>query len=202
MAPEPDFSSVRLMARLQQGDPEAPNQLFDEYVGRLTAMVRSRMSEKLAQRVDAEDIVQSVYRSFFLRASEGQFEIRRSGDLWRLLAAIAIHKLGRQIEVHKAGKRNVDRELTIDGDDSAVHGVHLGVMASEPTPEQAAALMDEVQYMMRGWEPDQRRMLEMRLAGYKYEEIARMLNRSERTVRRLFEKVKTYLEQRLAGIVE
>lgn len=48
----------------QAGQSEAATAIFDRYVARLIALARSRIGAKLGRRVDAEDIVQSAYRSF------------------------------------------------------------------------------------------------------------------------------------------
>ena len=90
-------TSFQLFDRFRQGDEQAAALLFDRYVSRLTALARSRMSAHLERRVAAEDVVQSVYGSFFVRAREGQYALEQSGDLWRLLAAITLNKVYRQV---------------------------------------------------------------------------------------------------------
>ena len=102
--------SRKLLIRYQQGDGSAANAIFDRYAGRLLALARSRLSPKLARRVDADDVVQSTYRSFFVRAREGQFVAEHEGDLWRLLATMTLHKLGRQAQRQRAAKRALSRE--------------------------------------------------------------------------------------------
>lgn len=79
--------------RMQHGDEDAAREVFNRYLHRLVALARSRMSERLGQKFDADDVVQSAFRSFFVRARDGQFAIERAGDLWNLLASITHHKL-------------------------------------------------------------------------------------------------------------
>jgi len=79
--------------RMKGGDEEAARELFNRYLSRLVALARSRLSEKLERKVDADDVVQSAFRSFFVRARDGQYAIERAGDLWSLLATITRHKL-------------------------------------------------------------------------------------------------------------
>jgi hypothetical protein len=74
------------------------------------ALVQQRLSAKLGRRVDAEDIVLSAYRRFVVGARAGRFRVERGGDLRRVLAGIAIHKLHGQVERHTAGKRALDRQ--------------------------------------------------------------------------------------------
>ena len=96
-------TSFVLLERYRQGDDTAAEELFSRYFRRLTLLARSRLSPRLARRTDPEDVVMSVYRSFFIDARAGRFTLSRGGDLWRLLAAITKHKLLRQARHHGRG---------------------------------------------------------------------------------------------------
>src|SRR5262245_6916154 len=72
-APMVDDASGNLVARWQAGDQQAARELFHRYTDRLIALVRSRLTSQVGQRVDPEDVVQSAYRSFFAGAGDGQF---------------------------------------------------------------------------------------------------------------------------------
>ena len=190
-----DFDdSIELLTRFRENDIQAADELFHKYVMRLTALVRARIAPKLARRIDPEDVVQSAYRSFFIGAKDGEFQLKRGGDLWRLLAAITINKLGKQIERHQALKRNMDVEQSTD---SLAAGPALA--AGQPTPADEVQMAEEIDLLMADLDDEQATMLTMRLAGYRIAEIATEVNRSERTVRRLLEKVKRRSEERLNG---
>jgi len=178
--------SADLMARWRDGDEAAAEEMVRRYAERLCALARSRLSARLARHVDPEDVVQSAYRSFFAAARAGRYDLRRSGDLWRLLAAITLHKLRRQAERHAAGKRAAAERPALPDDE---------LLAREPTPEAAAALVDTVEQLLRGLGPTQRRMVELRLQGCGLDEIAAELGRSERTVRRLLDLVRERLRR-------
>src|SRR4051794_20016718 len=105
-----DEPSVVLLEKYRQGDDQAATELFRRYVTRLTVLARARMAPKIARRFDPEDVVLSAYRTFFVRARNGQFTLSRSGDLWRLLVGIMLKKLYHQTAQHTAAKRSVDRE--------------------------------------------------------------------------------------------
>src|SRR5438132_1018442 len=62
-----------LMAQWRQGDQQAAAVLFQRYSGRLIELVRRRLSNRLNQRFDPEDVVQSAYRSFFAHARDGEY---------------------------------------------------------------------------------------------------------------------------------
>src|SRR3954470_23818895 len=91
------WTSLILLERFRAGDDQAAAEIFDRYFERLTSLARSRLSTRLARRTDPEDIVLSVYRSFFVEAREGRYTLGRGGDLWRLLSSITRHKLLRQV---------------------------------------------------------------------------------------------------------
>jgi RNA polymerase sigma factor (sigma-70 family) len=190
-----DSETVALLDRWREGDQRAADELFYRYVDRLIALARSRLSEKLAPRFDPEDVVQSAYRSFFSKARAGRYALERSGDLWRLLAEITIHKLQHSVEWNTARKRSIDQEQ--GGPDRLGQRDRIaGTVTGDPSPSEALALAEETELLMRDLQPHGRRMLELRLQGYTIEEIAAELQRSERTVRRVLEQAKQTLERR------
>src|SRR5947209_331345 len=66
MAPE----EKALIDLWRQGDEDAARKIVDRYIDRLLVLARRRISQRLAPRVDAEDIVQSVFRTFFGRLKD------------------------------------------------------------------------------------------------------------------------------------
>ena len=189
-----DERSGDLLARWRAGDAEAATELFRRYADRLIALARSRLSAKLARRVDPEDVVQSAYRSFFADARDGRFELQRGGDLWRLLVRITLNKLSTQVRRHSRQKRSARQEVTFGSEDSLL-GISAGLLSHEPSPEEAVGLADHLEQIMRRLQPAQRRVLELRLQGHKLEETADQLQRSERTIRRVLEEIVEMLER-------
>src|SRR5262249_13803141 len=92
-----DDSSGNLVEQWRHGDQQAAAAFLHPYASRLIALPRNRLPAKLSAPVDPEDVVQSVYRSFFARARSGRYDLQRGGDLWRLLMTIPLHKLYKQI---------------------------------------------------------------------------------------------------------
>jgi RNA polymerase sigma-70 factor (ECF subfamily) len=183
--------SANLVARWRRGDQQAATELFQRYAGRLVALARSHLSAKLKQRVDPEDVVQSVYRSFFADTQQGRYDFERGGDLWQLLVVITLHKLNDQVKRNASAKRAIHREQHFGTEDSL-----LGLqpqLAHDPSPVEALALADQLELVMRRLEPLERRVLEMRLQGYNLEEIASAIRCSERTVRYAIEEIKRRL---------
>lgn len=185
----PDDLSIALLNRYRDGDEHAAGELFERYVYRLMGLARNRLSNRLARRVDPEDVVQSVYRSFFRAAAEGNYELQRSGDLWRLLVAITLNKLRMQARRHNADKRSMKCEESIALSPGSF-GITPERVAEDPQPEEVAAVSELLEQVMEGMTVQQRKMLELRLQNYKIEEIAVEVGCSERTVRRLLDQVK------------
>jgi eukaryotic-like serine/threonine-protein kinase len=189
---QPNGTSLLLLEQLQQGDDGAAEALFARYFERLTALARSRLSRRLASRTDPEDIVMSVYRSFFIGARMGRFTVSRGGDLWRLLASITKHKLLREIRYHEADRRSVDIESPLDPNgEGRFPGRQL-----DPSPYAAAALAEEVEWVLAQLDPFGRRVLELRLQGAQLAEIGLDTGRSERTIRRILARARQLLAQR------
>jgi len=188
-----DESSAILVARCRAGDQQAASELFHRYAGRLIALARSRLSAKVAHRVDPEDVIQSVYRSLFADIEAGCYELQRGGDLWRLLVAITLHKLQNQIRDLSAQKRDIAREEHFGSADSLC-GLQPLVLAKEPSPVEAVALAELLEQIMHRLDPSERRLLELRFQGYTIDEIAADLQWGERTVRRVLDEIKEQVQ--------
>lgn len=186
--------SGELLDLWKDGDQQAATEIFERYVSRLIGLARNRLSSRMTKRVDPEDVVQSAYRSFFRHARDDRYVLSRSGDLWSLLAAITVKKLHGQVEHHSAQKRSINREES-NPDEGGLYGVHPNTVSREPSPEEALTVVEELESVMNGLSADHRRMLELRLQEHTIEEVADTVGCSERTVRRVLDRVKQQLQQ-------
>jgi DNA-directed RNA polymerase specialized sigma24 family protein len=191
--PQGAWSSLVLLERVRAGDEQAAEVVFCRYFKRLTLLARSRLSARLARRTDPEDIVLSVYRSFFVEARAGRFILSRGGDLWRLLASITRHKLLRQARRELADRRSIDVELPLGQVDE---GRFLR-RENEATPEDAVALADELEHIFSSLDALGRRVLELRLQAAQLSEIAEDTGRSERMIRRTLVQIRELMAKRL-----
>jgi RNA polymerase sigma-70 factor (ECF subfamily) len=191
------LGSGELMARWQAGDEQAAAVLWRRYARRLIALARRRISHELTRHVDPEDVVQSAYRAFFAGARSDRYILRHSGDLWRLLVAITLHKVHHQVKHHLAGKRASHQTRSLDEHGRRLFR-HTRVLAQEPSPADAAALADELEWALAELDPWQRGLVSLRLQGYELEEIAQFAKCHERTVRRILERVRKRLQLRCA----
>lgn len=190
-----DEQSIRLVARVRDGDQDAAAEIFERYFSRLARLVQTRLSPKLAARVEADDVAQSVFRIFFMSNADERFVLERSGDLWRLLVGIAIKKIHHEVNRNSAQKRNYQRDqsLQLQG------GVELPleVVVRDPTPDEAAAVTEQLEIMFDRLSETERDVFRLRLEGLSDLEIANKVKRSQRTVRRAVEKSREMLETQL-----
>jgi RNA polymerase sigma-70 factor (ECF subfamily) len=184
-------SSADLLARWQAGDQQAAAKLWWRYATQLIGLTRKWLSGEMARHLDPEDVVQSVYRSFFAVARSEAFVLRHSGHLWRLLVTITRHKLRDQVRRQGRLKRRPGGAAV-----TGLEGLEAELMTHQPTPAEAAALADELKLALAGLDAEQRRMVELRLQGYKLGEIAKASGHHERTVRRVLHRVREHLQQR------
>jgi RNA polymerase sigma-70 factor (ECF subfamily) len=149
----------------------------------------------MKRRVEAEDVVQSAYRSFFRRAGD-HYVLEKEGDLWRLLAAITINKVRGQVEYHTAKKRGVYLEESMKADQSVIR-VRPEMISEEPKPDDAAVMVEELAALLGSLDETQRTIIELSMQNRSVEQIAEQIQRSERTVRRTIQQVREDLESRL-----
>ncbi len=176
----------------RQGDEDAARQIVERYLDRLIDLARRRLSQRLASRVDPEDIVQSAFRTFFGRLREGKFVFAHQDDLAKLLIRITLHKTLRQVAFHTAAKRDTALELP-QSDDARLR--LLAVLDQEPTPEATVAFLDQLEHFFHRLKPQERQVLEMRLEGYGTEDTAQRLGMYDRKVRRVLEHIRAIAEK-------
>jgi RNA polymerase sigma-70 factor (ECF subfamily) len=181
------------MDRLRAGDDEAASQVFHRFAGRLITLARARLDLRIRQKMDPEDLLQSVFQSFFTRCVAGQMEGLQGWDnLWAMLVVITVRKCGRRIEYFHAGRRDVRREESVqppeDGSD-----VHWDPSAAEPTPLEAAQLAEMVEHLLSSFEGRHREIVSLSLQGHSVPEISERVGCTERTVYRVLERANEWL---------
>jgi len=181
-----------LLAKLRGGDPAAASQLVDEYGRRLAALVRARLDARIRRKEDPEEIVQSVFKSFFRRFADGQFRLDNRHDLWALLVTITLRKCGHRVEHYTALCRDIRRDMPLS-EESLQGSWH--VLARGPTPEEAALLSETVERLMTGLAEHQQRIVALSLDGATVPQIAAALNLTQRTIQRVMRGVRERLER-------
>ncbi len=183
-----------LMAQLRDGRNEAAVQLFNRFANRLIALARKQLDSRVLQKEDPEDVMQSVFRSFLGRHATGQLGSFETWDnLWAMLVVMTQRKCGHRMEYFHAVRRDVRREVpAVPMEDSS--NVDLGAQSSEPTPSEAAMLTETVEQLLASLPQRQREIVSLTLQGYTPIEISERLDCTERTVYRVLERVREWLE--------
>lgn len=189
-----DYPFAEVMQRLRAGDQDAATHVFRRFADRLICLARGRLDPIIRAKVDPEDVMQSVFRSFFLRHAEGQFQLENWDNLWGMLVVLTVRKCGRRIGYFQAACRDVQRErpprISIADTD-----LNWELMSNEPTPAEAAMLTETVEQVMRRLDGRERQILALRLQGFTIPEISAQLGRAERTVERVLERVRRWLQR-------
>src|SRR4051812_43287971 len=163
-------SFARLMARLRSGEDAAAREVFERFAGRLVALARGRFNRLLARKVDPEDVVQSAFKSFFVRHRAGKLDVGDCDGLWNLLTLITLRKCADRAEYFLAERRDAAREATgpagEDGTDA-----WLVALDREPRPEEAGVLAGTGERVFRGGGDHERPTLGVGLPGHTAPEI-------------------------------
>jgi RNA polymerase sigma-70 factor (ECF subfamily) len=182
-----------LVAQLRAGDNDAARKIFDEYAKRLIGLAQTRLSGPVRRRVDAEDVVQSVFKSFFVRLTKGEFDLESKDNIWSLLVVITLRKCGHKIRDMFRQRKDVRREIDPqkEADDSISSWQAL---APGPTPAQAVMLTEIIERILAELKPRERQIVELHLQGCDITDIQSQVQRSAYTIRDVLKRVRRSLE--------
>src|SRR2546421_8402603 len=85
-------SLAGFLARLHNRDDAAAQEFFGRFTHQLIALALRHLGAGLRHKVDPEDVVQSAYKSFFVRYGPGNLNVVNWNSLWGLLALITVRK--------------------------------------------------------------------------------------------------------------
>jgi len=185
------ISDRSLLRRFRSGQPDAATELYLRYAERLSALAAGQCGPDLAARVDPEDIVQSVFRTFFRRVARGQYDVPEGEELWKLFLVIGLNKIRATATFHRAAKRDVG--VTASGE--AFQRAAQNVAGSDETA--LATLRMVVEEILATLPASLRSIVELRIEGHLVEEIARRTKRSRRSVERALQDFR----QRLSKLI-
>ncbi len=163
-----------LASRVKDGDQDAAHVLYKRYVQRVFGLVDSKLGAKLRVSTDAEDIVQSVFRSMFRGVQAGNYEVEPGSSLWNLLAVISLSKLSRRALHQNAQRRDSERLVSLQ---TVADGEAMDVSTDE-------FLNICVRETMQKLRPSDREILLLRIQGFTLAEISQQMSLSGRTIAR------------------
>jgi len=175
--PSEESSDRSLLRRFQDGNQDAATLLYLRYAKRLRALAKAQCSRDLARRVDVDDIVQSVFRSFFRGASQGYYDVPAGEELWKLFLVIALNKIRARGAFHRAAKRDVRMTAGAEAYERSLASLHHD--------EAACTLLQlTIDEALDRLPAQHKKVVQLRIEGYEVAEIADKLGRSKRTVER------------------
>lgn len=176
-----EVSDRSLVRRLRTGSQDAATQLYLRYAKRLHGLTRAKCSPDLASRVDSEDIVQSVFRTFFRRVQKGEYDVPDGEELWKLFLVIGLNKIQSVGTFHRAAKRDVRASHGSDVLDRTVES------AEESDETSLSILKMSIDQVIGKLSPSHREIIQLRIEGHEVAPIAERLGRSKRSVERILQ---------------
>jgi len=173
-----------LLARLDQGQGDAQTEVFRRFAERLVKLARARLDDRIRKTTDPEDVMQSVWRSFFTRQQAGKFELQDWGGLWAVLAVMTVRKCGRRSMAAQRAKRDVTRESNPQSSATDDSSFRWEAVDRAPTPDEAATLTEMVEQVMSGLDDREQNIFSLRLQGFTVSEISEQVDLTERSIHR------------------
>jgi|694.fasta_scaffold00049_60 RNA polymerase sigma-70 factor (ECF subfamily) len=175
---DPD-DDILLIRRLKQGDQDAATAIYLRYAERLLQLAKSQTPDLLQSRIDPEEIVQSVFRTFFRRAADGQYVAPEGDELWKLFLVMALNKIRTRGAFHRAKKRDYRRTVQgLEPEDAANR---------DDTQEAYHVLRLSIEDFIEQYPDQHRDVVRLRIEGFEVNQIAEKLQRSKRTVERILQ---------------
>ncbi len=176
-----DATDRSLVRRLRTGSEDAATQLYLRYAQRLHALSRSKCAPDLKARVDSDDIVQSVFRTFFRRVKQGDYDVPDGEELWKLFLVIGLHKIQSVGVFHRAAKRDV--KATVGSDELE----QVAEVAADDDAASMTILQMTIDEVLSGLAQSHRDVIQLRIEGHEVAAIAEQLGRSKRSVERILQ---------------
>ena len=179
-----DFQT--LMQQVKAGSSEAEAELLETFGPHLIRVVRRHLDRKLRAKFDSVDFVQAVWGSFFANYHRlGTFD--QPEQLVAFLATLARNKVVEEFRRRlQSQKYNIKRESPLpggaDGDADLLPG-HC------PTPSQVAVAREQWDQLLADQPVHYQRIIQLRYQGATYREIAEQLEITERTARRVIDRL-------------
>lgn len=186
---------ARMIRGLRAGDPSILLEFWNRYGPLLQRVVDRNLGEGLRRRFGPEDVVQSVCRTFFRRAQAGELQVGDAEGLWGLLCAITLTKLREKTRTHLGEKACLPQELA----SAEVGQGEAGFARKTPGagPADAAEFSDQLENVLASLDEEQRQIVQLKLQDFTHAEVAQQLSCSERTIRRILNRVQSHLQKAL-----
>jgi RNA polymerase sigma-70 factor (ECF subfamily) len=165
---EPEDEFAALMARVRRDDNQALATLIALYEPEIRRVAKFLLGRALRSSLDPTDLVQSVHLQLMLGLKQQKFAIASPEQLRSLAATLLRHKFIQHWRRHRCQTRH-QTNLALGGSPA---GTRAAMTLRELDPAQAAEYNDLVDHLYRYLGVEDRRLVVMRLQGYRTGEIA------------------------------
>lgn len=188
---------AEMIEGLRRGDEASIAAFFQRFGRAVQSVADRRIAGQMERRFDAPEVASSVCRTFVRRAGVGEFELPDGESLWRLLCAITLTKVREKARYHRREKRSVQREVDLEGGDGSPGSGIAGQPSNDAGPDEEALFNDALGHVLGELDEEERRLVDLRLQERSTEEIATELGCSDRTVRRLLNRLEARFQDLL-----
>jgi DNA-directed RNA polymerase specialized sigma24 family protein len=188
---------------VKAGDSAAATRVWQHYFDRLVRSVRARLHGQNRAVTDEEDIVLSVFDSFYNAAENGRFpDLTDRDDLWRLLLRMAARKVVDKRR-HDLRQRRGGNVMLHSLDHASDDGNIFEAIGDEPSPEMVLMMQESVEHFFSHLGVGQLADLAgAKLEGYSNAELAQRFGCSERTIERRLHLIREKCQQELVEFNE
>lgn len=188
---------------VKAGDSVAAIRIWQHYFDRLVRAVRTRLYGQNRALTDEEDIVLSVFDSFYNAAENGRFpDLSDRDDLWRLLLRMAGRKVVDKRRHDLRQRRGGNVMLHSLGHVSGDRGI-IEAIGDEPSAEMVLMMQESVEQIFSHLGVGQLSDLAgAKLEGYSNAELAERFGCSERTIERRLHLIREKCQQELVEFNE
>lgn len=181
-------SDQNLINEFRDGSEDAATEIFLKYARRIHGLADAQIGNSLKTRFDGDSIVQTVFRTFFRRAKEGQYDVASGDDLWKLFLVIALNKIRRNAAFHRAGKRDTDKTLALLPEDSG----------QKEIDENSLFILNlTIGEIIEKLPEKHQQIIRLRVDGMTVEEISDKTEVARRTVERVLQGFKAKLREEI-----
>ena len=184
------------------GQSAAQMEFYERFASQLAWLARQRLSERVRQRIETDDLVQTVLGTFARRQQDGGFQPVSWNSLWKYLEGIAIYKCKEKNRHFHRQARDIGREShqLAPSDSSGAVAEAWQFTSREPQPDEVSTVIDLVEQLHRLLPEEHWPILKLLLDGsYTQVEISHQTSFSERTVRRVLKQVEETLSSMMAS---
>ena len=185
--------------QVKDGDSVAAHQLWQHYYDRLVRMARQNLRGQNRGVADEEDIVVSVFESFYRAAEMGRFpDLSGRDDLWRLLLKMSARKIVDKRRHDRRQRRGAGAKVRSLDETGREDEAIIQVIGDEPTPEMVLMMTESFERLVAHLGDGQLREIAVgKMEGYSSAELAKRLQCSERTIERRLHLIREKCQQEL-----